>query len=90
MRRTIDSAEKSLSSLMEQFTRAKEGWNFDEEAYFSGKGFFLEVLAAASEQGLSIFEQDERLYWVWLLFVEYFMRPSPRLMRCRKDARVLA
>ncbi|HBN09002.1 MAG TPA: hypothetical protein DD435_10265 [Cyanobacteria bacterium UBA8530] len=56
MRRTIDSAEKSLSSLMEQFTRAKEGWNFDEEAYFSGKGFFLEVLAAASEQGLSIFE----------------------------------
>jgi hypothetical protein len=62
VRRTIDSAEKSLSSLMEQFARAKEGWNFDEEAYFSGKGFFLEVLAAASEQGLSIFEQDERLY----------------------------
>ncbi|MEA1959369.1 MAG: hypothetical protein U9N44_06920, partial [Chloroflexota bacterium] len=34
LRSTLDTADKALSSLRQQFANAKEGWDFDEGSYF--------------------------------------------------------
>lgn len=62
LRRAIEISEKAIETLRMQFTNAKKGWNFDEEAYLSSKDFPLEIIVAAEKLGLKIFEQDDRLY----------------------------
>ncbi len=62
LRKTIDVAEQAITALRQQFTNAEDGWTFDEEAYLSDKAFILEILGAAGQIGLKIFEQDDRLY----------------------------
>ncbi len=60
--KAIQATEQAISTLRQQFTNAKEGWDFDEEAYLSGRAFPSEVIEAAKQMGVKIFEQDERLY----------------------------
>src|SRR3990170_3717505 len=62
LRKTIEATEQAITALRQQFTNAKEDWNFDEEAYLSNKAFTSEILEAAKQIGLKIFEQDDRLY----------------------------
>jgi len=62
LRKAIDNAGKAIDALKQQFSNAREGWDFDEDGYFSGRGFLDEVLAVARESGLKIFEQDDRLF----------------------------
>ena len=62
LRKTIEATEQAVTALRQQFTNAKEDWNFDEEAYLSNKAFTSEILEAAKQIGLKIFEQDDRLY----------------------------
>lgn len=62
LRKSIDTAEQAITALRQQFTNAKEGWNFDEETYLSNKGFISEILDSAGQIDLKIFEQDDRLY----------------------------
>lgn len=62
LRRTIDVAEQAISALRQQFSNAKEGWNFDEEAYLSGRHFLSEILETAQQMRVKVFEQDDRLY----------------------------
>src|SRR3972149_6070513 len=62
LRKTIEAAEQAITALKQQFTNAKEDWIFEEEAYLSNKAFTSEILEAAGQIGLKIFEQDDRLY----------------------------
>lgn len=62
LRKTIESAEQAIFALREQFHKAKEGWTFDEESHLSGRTFLSEILEAAGQIGMKIFEQDDRLY----------------------------
>lgn len=62
LRKTIESAEQAIFALRQQFANAKDGWDFNEEAYFSGRAFISEILETANKMGLKIFEQDERLF----------------------------
>ena len=62
LRRTIEAAEHTITTLRQQFANAKEGWNFDEETYLAGRDLPLEILEAAEQIGVKIFEQDDRLY----------------------------
>src|SRR3990172_8317627 len=62
LRKTIETAEQAITALRQQFTNAKEDWNFDEETYLSNKAFTSEILESAEQTGLKIFEQDDRLY----------------------------
>ncbi|MBI2486517.1 MAG: hypothetical protein HYW01_06095 [Deltaproteobacteria bacterium] len=62
LRRAIEVAEEAISALRQQFSNAKEGWDFNEETYLSGRAFSLEILEAAEQMGVKIFEQDDRLY----------------------------
>lgn len=58
----IDLTEQAMSALRQQFANTKEGWDIDEESYLSKGGFIKELLHMAGEAGLSIFEQDEKLF----------------------------
>ena len=49
LRRAIDAAEQSITALRQQFANAKEGWDFDEEAYLTRLDFTKELLATASQ-----------------------------------------
>ena len=62
LQKTIEVADQAITALRQQFTNAKEGWNFDEETYLSNKSFTSEILESAEQAGLKIFEQDDRLY----------------------------
>lgn len=62
LRKTIDTAEQAITALRQQFTNAKEDWVLDENSYLSSKAFIQEILKAAEQAGLKIFEQDDRLY----------------------------
>ncbi len=62
LRKTIEAAEQAIAALRQQFTNAREDWIFDEEEYLSNKAFTSEILEAAEQIGLKIFEQDDRLY----------------------------
>lgn len=62
LRKTIEVAEQSISALRQQFANAKEGWDFDDEAYFGSRSFSIEILETAKQMGVKVFEQDERLY----------------------------
>lgn len=62
LRKTIEAADQAMTALRQQFANAKEGWDFDEEAYLSGRNFLSEILETAEQMGVKIFEQDDRLY----------------------------
>ena len=62
LRRTMDAVEQALAALRQQFTNARDGWDFDEESYFSGTGFHSEFLEVAKQAGVKIFERDGIIY----------------------------
>ena len=62
LRKTIEAADQAITALRQQFANAKEGWDFDEEAYLSGRDFLSEILQTAKQMGVKVFEQDDRLY----------------------------
>lgn len=62
LRKTIEAADQAITALRQQFANAKEGWDFDEEAYLSGSAFRSELLQTAKQMAVKIVEQDDRLY----------------------------
>jgi hypothetical protein len=62
LRSTIATAEQALAALQQQVEVAKEGWDFDEQAYFADGAFAQEVLATAQRMNLQVYEQDDLLY----------------------------
>ncbi len=62
LQKAIDTAGQTIADLERQFTTAQAGWDFDEDAYLSNGLFVAEVLAAAAQAGVHIYERDDRLY----------------------------
>jgi hypothetical protein len=62
LRKAVETVDQSIAALRQQFANAKEGWNFDEETYLANGLYIKELLKAAREMGLDIYEQDERLF----------------------------
>lgn len=62
LRKAIEAADQAITALRQQFANAKEGWDFNEEAYLSGRNFLSEILQTAKQMGVKVFEQDDRLY----------------------------
>ena len=62
LRPAIAAAEQALTGLRQQFANAKEGWDFDEDAYFANGSFPRELLETAERMNVRVFEQDDRLY----------------------------
>ena len=59
---SIESAERAMALLRQQFANAKEGWNFDEERYFVDGRYSKELVGTGQQMGVRIFERDDRLY----------------------------
>ena len=62
LRATLTAAAQAADRAREAATGAAESWTFDEETYFDSGAYTRELLMAAREDGLQMFERDERLY----------------------------
>lgn len=62
IRASLDSVDRALLVLQQQYANTKDGWNFDEDAYFAEGMFVQELIAEAARLGVNIFERDDRLY----------------------------
>ncbi|MBI3966632.1 MAG: hypothetical protein HY329_13440 [Chloroflexi bacterium] len=62
LRAAVAAAEQALGALRQQFANAKEGWDFDEDGYFTGGNYARELLETAKSMNVRLFEQDDRLY----------------------------
>ncbi len=62
LNKIIEASQQAIDVLTQRFITAKEGWNFDAEAYIAGRAFPEDLLKVASQMGVKMFEQDERLY----------------------------
>ena len=60
--KTMDAAEQAIAALRQQFSNAQAGWDFDEETYLSGGAFRSEILEAATQAGVKLFEQFGMIY----------------------------
>ena len=58
----MEAAEQTIAALRQQFANAKEGWDFDEETYISSGDFRAELIEAARQAGVKIFEQFGMIY----------------------------
>ncbi len=62
LQKMIEVAGQAIAELGQQFAKTTAGWDFDEETYLSNGAFVAEVLAAAAQAGVLIYERDDRLY----------------------------
>src|SRR5215475_14473468 len=62
LRAAIAATDQALATLNQQFASARDGWDFDEEAYFADGSFATELIETAKRLNLRLFELDERLY----------------------------
>jgi hypothetical protein len=62
LQKTVEVAGLAIAELGQQFAQVTAGWNFDEETYLSNGAFVAEVLAAAAQAGVRLYERDDRLY----------------------------
>ena len=62
LQKAIEVAGQVLTDLSQQFAKAAAGWSFDEDAHLSNGAFVAEVLDAAAQAGVHIYERDDRLY----------------------------
>ncbi|MDI9571403.1 MAG: hypothetical protein QM278_11945 [Pseudomonadota bacterium] len=62
LKRGFDTSDLAIAALKQQFSNTKEGWDFDAENYIGARSYLEEILAMSKSLGVTIFEQDERLY----------------------------
>ncbi|MCA9472508.1 MAG: hypothetical protein MRJ96_16800 [Nitrospirales bacterium] len=63
LRRLLEEARQATLTLGCDFGKAQENWNFfDEGRYLSGKGYREELLSAAQQMGVNIYEHDGYLF----------------------------
>jgi len=61
LRRALDAAAAQAASLAAAASDLRAQYDFDEGAFLASGGYAKELLAAAAERGVAMFEEDERL-----------------------------
>lgn len=61
LRQALNTTAELASQAADAAKLLQAGWTFDEELHFAGGAFTKEILALAAEEGLAVFESDERL-----------------------------
>ncbi len=61
LRTGIDASARLAEQAAQTVSDLRSAWTFDEAEHFSGGGYTKEVLALAGEQGVQMFESDERI-----------------------------
>lgn len=62
IRKALDASLQAVQTFSEKADEAAKSWDFDEEAYFSGRAYVDELLATAARMGFPLTEMDDRLY----------------------------
>ena len=62
LRKLLEEAKQATLALGCDFVKAQEEWNFDDATYLSGKDFRQELLTAANQMGVNIYEHDGYLF----------------------------
>jgi hypothetical protein len=79
----MNDVEKAELTLRQQIATTKASWDFDVDSYLNSGAFIKEVLAAAEQKGVRIFERDDRLYSYPVLVR---VIPSDHIIRIDKTA----
>jgi hypothetical protein len=61
LQKALLAADQLGEALRDALRGLRAGWSFDERAYLESGAYTAELLAAASERGVRLFEQDERI-----------------------------
>lgn len=61
LRRALDAAAAAADELAQAARSARASFDLDDSAYLASGGYAKELLAAAAERGVAMFEEDERL-----------------------------
>lgn len=61
LRRALDAAVSQAAELLSSARQTRDSFGFDEGAYLTSGGYAKELLALATESGVKLFEEDERL-----------------------------
>ncbi len=61
LRRALDAAAGAAQELARVTSEAQDSYTFDDTAHLSSGAYGRELLDAAAEQGVAMFEEDERL-----------------------------
>lgn len=61
LRKALDAAVTAGDELADAVRQAQSSYDFDETAHLSSGGYAKELLATAAEQGVAMFEEDDRL-----------------------------
>ncbi len=62
LRPALGAVQRAVAGLGDEAQRVRTAWDIDEESYLSGGAYVRELLDAAAQIGLRIYEQDDRLY----------------------------
>jgi hypothetical protein len=60
-RKTLAAADAAATDLAEELRALRDGFDPDEQEYLASGGYTKELLAAAEAQGITIFEEEDRL-----------------------------
>lgn len=61
LRRALDAAAGTAEDLVGSVRQAREAYDLDEAAYMASGEYAAELLAAASDRGVAMFAEDDRL-----------------------------
>jgi hypothetical protein len=61
LQKALFAADQLAEALRESVRTLRSGWSFDERAHLESGAYAAELLAAAGERGVRLFEQDERI-----------------------------
>ena len=60
--KALNETEKAIQALLQQFNNTRDGWSFDAAAYAQEGRLAEELRVTAQSEGLSVYEQDGRLF----------------------------
>ncbi|MDT4957159.1 MAG: hypothetical protein QOD31_958, partial [Pseudonocardiales bacterium] len=61
LRRALDTAAEVVRDLQQAIDSAREGYDVDESDLLASGSYAKELLAAAADAGVAMFEEDDRL-----------------------------
>jgi hypothetical protein len=67
IRKALEASMQAAEAFATQAAQVRQGWDFDEDAYFGGRAYVDELLATAARMGFPLTELDDRLYCYPLL-----------------------
>jgi hypothetical protein len=83
----LGAAERAVDGLVAATGTVKAAWDVDEERFFEGGAYTRELMAAAAQRNVRLYEQDERLF-VYPAVVQILPGERTALIDGRRERRL--